>query len=208
MPRRTKSAKIDTRSARTQLAQRREPYWARIARGCALGYRKGKSGGTWIARWQSPDGRKNYQAIGKADDAIEADSVGVLSFDQAQDRARDWFQQVGRGEAGIDNGLTVQECIEDYLDYLRRERSALTAYDSEKRAARYILREYTHRLLWTSSKPYFVGASKLRFPKLQVVPPRRSGRLRSCTCKKGRERRTYRQNLVRLPSSAAWLRTV
>ena len=139
MPRRTKSAKIDTRSARTKLIQRREPHWARIARGCALGYRKGKSGGTWIARWQSPDGRKNYQAIGKADDAIEADGGGVLSFDQAQDRARDWFQQVGRGEAGIDNGLTVQECIEDYLDYLRRERSALTAYDSEKRAARYIL---------------------------------------------------------------------
>ncbi|MEE8144319.1 MAG: hypothetical protein V3T57_02820, partial [Kiloniellales bacterium] len=92
MPRRTKSAKIDTRSARTKLVQRREPYWARIARGCALGYRKGKSGGTWIARWQSPDGRKNYQAIRKADDAIEADGVGVLSFDQAQDRARDWFQ--------------------------------------------------------------------------------------------------------------------
>ena len=139
MPRRTKSAKIDTRSARIKLVQRREPYWARIARGCALGYRKGKSGGTWIARWQSQDGRKNYQAIGKADDAIEADGGGVLSFDQAQDRARDWFQQVGRGEAGVDNGLTVQECIEDYLDYLRRERSALTAYDSEKRAARYIL---------------------------------------------------------------------
>ena len=139
MPRRTKSAKIDTRSARSKLVQRREPYWARIARSCALGYRKGKSGGTWIARWQGSDGRKNYRAIGKADDILEADNAEVLSYDQAQDRARAWFQQLARSKAGVDDGLTVQEAIKDYVDYLRRERSALTVYDTDKRAARYIL---------------------------------------------------------------------
>ncbi len=68
-------------SARSKLAQRREPYWARIARGCALGYRKGKSGGTWIARWQGSDSRKNYRASGKADDILEADNAEVLSYD-------------------------------------------------------------------------------------------------------------------------------
>ena len=139
MPRRTKSTKIDTRSARSKLAQRREPYWARIARSCALGYRRGKSGGTWIARWQNSDGRKNHRALGKADDILEADNVGVLSYDQAQDRARAWFQQLGRAKAGVDEGLTVQVVTEDYLDYLRRERSASTVYDTDKRAARYIL---------------------------------------------------------------------
>ena len=139
MPRRTKSTKIDTRSARSKLVQRREPYWARIAQGCALGYRKGKSGGTWVARWQSSDGRKNYRALGKADDILEADNAGVHSYDQAQDRARAWFKQLARSKAGVDDGLTVQAVTEDYLDFLRRERAASTVYDTDKRVARYIL---------------------------------------------------------------------
>ena len=139
MPRKVRSAKTDTRSARSNLAQRREPYWARVARGYALGYRKGSSGGTWIARRQMPGGGKQYKALGQADDALDADGYRVLSFDQAQDKAREWFRQTARHEAGIEDNLTVRDATEDYLGYLRRERAASTAYDTAKRAYKHIL---------------------------------------------------------------------
>ena len=139
MPRKVKSAKTDTRSARGKLLQRREPYWTRVARGYAMGYRKGSSGGTWIARRQMPDGGKQYSALGQADDALDADGSRVLSFDQAQERAREWFRRAARHEAGVEDNLTVSEAIEDYLDFLHRERAASTAYDAEKRARKHIL---------------------------------------------------------------------
>ena len=139
MPRKVKSAKTDTRSARGKLPQRREPYWTRVARGHAVGYRKGSSGGTWIARRQTPDGGKQYSALGQADDSLDADDSRVLSFDQAQDKAREWFRRAARHEAGVEDNLTVSEAIEDYLDFLRLERTASTAYDAAKRAHKHIL---------------------------------------------------------------------
>ncbi len=139
MQRRSKSSDLSSPTARAPLPQRREPYWARVARGQYLGYRKGRTGGTWIARWQAPEGAKRYGSIGKADDRrLEADGAVVLNFDQAQAKAREWFRTTARQEAGLEERLTVQEAIDEYLDYLRREKSALTAYDSEKRVARYI----------------------------------------------------------------------
>ena len=49
-PVRTKhGGNLGTASSRAKLKQRREPYWVIVVRGCALGYRKGAKGGTWIA---------------------------------------------------------------------------------------------------------------------------------------------------------------
>jgi hypothetical protein len=50
MARTVRNSKIDSRSARSKLAERREPYWTVISEGCALGYRHGAKGGTWIAK--------------------------------------------------------------------------------------------------------------------------------------------------------------
>src|SRR4051812_2074634 len=52
MPRTVRNPKIDTRTARLRLPQRREPYWTVISEGCALGYRRGARGGTWIAKYR------------------------------------------------------------------------------------------------------------------------------------------------------------
>ena len=40
MARTVRNPKLNTRSARTKLKARREPYWTPIAPGCTLGYRK------------------------------------------------------------------------------------------------------------------------------------------------------------------------
>jgi hypothetical protein len=56
--------------------------------------------------------------LGTADDVLDADGVAVLSFAQAQDKARQWFAEQARIEAGhepIPEGCTVRDAVRDYL---------------------------------------------------------------------------------------------
>jgi hypothetical protein len=87
MARTVRNPKIDTRSARERLSARREPYWTVLSQGCALGYRKGAKGGTWIAKFRDGDGKRYLEALGAADDARDPDGLSVFSFAQAQERA-------------------------------------------------------------------------------------------------------------------------
>jgi integrase len=125
MARAVRNPKIDTRSARIRLIERREPYWTVISEGCALGYRRGAKGGTWIAKFRDEDGKRHLEALGAADDARDPDGLSVFSFAQAQERAREWFQRKAREAAGgfapLDRPYTVADALADYrADYLRR----------------------------------------------------------------------------------------
>ncbi len=134
MARSVRNAKIDTRSARSRLAERREPYWTVISGGCALGYRRGAKGGTWIAKFRDADGKRHLEALGAADDARDADGLSVYSFAQAQERARAWFQRRAREAAGDfvphDGPYTVADALADYrADYQRRGGKAIDRLD-------------------------------------------------------------------------------
>jgi hypothetical protein len=100
MARNVKNTKIDSRSARSKLPKRREPYWTVISAGCAIGYRNGAKGGTWIARVRGDDGSQHYDALGAADDARDADGLTCFTFAQAQERARTFFGWKARELAG------------------------------------------------------------------------------------------------------------
>jgi integrase len=118
MARTVRNAKIDTRSSRAKLSERREPYWTSISRGCALGYRRGSKGGSWIGRFRDDDGRQHYEALGAADDARDPDNLTVFSFAQAQERARGFFHRAARragGEAAVDGKCTVQTALREYF---------------------------------------------------------------------------------------------
>jgi hypothetical protein len=120
-----RNSKIDTRSARTKLVVRREPYWTAISRGCALGYRRGSKGGSWVARFRDKDkGKQHYEALGAADDARDSDGLTVFDYGEAQARARDFFVRKPREIAGDDERrggpYTVAEAVEAY--FLDRER--------------------------------------------------------------------------------------
>jgi integrase len=113
-----RNAKIDTRSARLKLAERREPYWTSVSRGCAIGYRRGSKGGTWIGRFRGEDGRQHYEALGAADDARDPDNSTVFSFAQAQERARAFFSRAARraaGESEAKGRRTVETALRDYF---------------------------------------------------------------------------------------------
>src|SRR6185312_12883022 len=111
-----------------------EPYWTVLSQGCALGYRKGAKGGTWIARFRDDGGRQHYEAIGPADDARDPDGLSVFAFAEAQAQARAWFEQKVREQAGDlapSNGpYTIADALADYrADYLRRGGKAVDRLD-------------------------------------------------------------------------------
>ena len=119
MARTVRNAKIDTHTARLKLAERREPYWTPISAGCAIGFRRGAKGGTWIARFRGEDGKQHYEALGAADGARDADGLTVYSFSQAQEMAREFFYRKARLLAGhaepADSHLTVADALDAYF---------------------------------------------------------------------------------------------
>jgi integrase len=133
MARTVRNSKIDTRSARVRLPERREPYWTAIARGCAVGYRRGAKGGTWVARFRAEDGNQHYEALGAADDARDADGLTVFSFSQAQERARVFFARKARELAGHEEPssgpFTVIRAVEAYFAERARRGSKGLAQD-------------------------------------------------------------------------------
>lgn len=120
------SNSIDSKTKRDRLTARREPYWATIKKGAAVGYRKLENGnGTWIARWRDEDGKQKYRALGEFED-----------FDAAADSARQWVTSC---EGGVTHkATTVKEACEAYVEALKAEGRKETAKDAEGRFKRLI----------------------------------------------------------------------
>ncbi len=123
-----RDARLETRSARKKLPARPEPYWRSINRGAHLGYYKGKNGGSWIARYRT-ESRYVKNSLGIADDVQDADGISVLSYKQAQERARPWFEEQARREAGVEgpSAYTVRDAIEEYLAWFAVHRKSVYA---------------------------------------------------------------------------------
>jgi integrase len=123
MARTVRNAKLDTRSARARLPAKKSGYWVPIARGFALGYRKGPKGSVWLARLIDSKGRREAM-LGSADDALDADGERILDYAQAQAKARDWLASLDA--EGKDGPYTIDRCLDDYIaDYKRRGGKAL-----------------------------------------------------------------------------------
>jgi integrase len=123
MPRKARDERLDTRTARLKLAPRREPYWRSIQEGRAIGYRRlaGQKAGSWIARHYDQRSGRRYQALGTADDFLAADGADTLTFGQAQERAREWFDRLSKNDGKTVEPLTVEAAYQHYLaDYLAR----------------------------------------------------------------------------------------
>jgi integrase len=118
MPRRVKDRVLDTREARLKLSPRGKLYLRPLDRGTALGYRrlKGRSG-SWFLRRYKGDGAYAFTPLGIADDLSNSDGERVLSFWEAQDRAR---ARSGTPRASAGPYRVTQAC-DDYLEYLRTD---------------------------------------------------------------------------------------
>jgi hypothetical protein len=131
MARKVRDASLETRTARLRLSIRGEPYWRSLEKGFFLGYRRRRSGGTWLARRRTGDGGYVEHKIGVSDDLQDADGLALLDYGQAQAAARDWWRAELRREEGHDTRhgpFTVADAIADYLKaYERRGGKAVYA---------------------------------------------------------------------------------
>lgn len=124
---------LESRAARARLPAQPKPYYRAIGPGLNIGYRKGKRGGRWVARFYV--GEKDYrlEVIADADDMLDANGETVLDFWQAQDRARQ-MQAALSGEAveAVKKRITVKQAIDDYIDWMEGNRKS--ARDARYRA--------------------------------------------------------------------------
>jgi integrase len=131
MPRKVRDSNLETRTARSRLKARHKPYFRLIEPGLHLGYRKLASGqGTWLVRRYSGEGKyavENLRTAGRvlviADDYSEADGNTVLSFGQAQERAK--AQRLGARKPT--KPYTVADAMDAYLAWLESEGRSVAA---------------------------------------------------------------------------------
>lgn len=119
---------------RAKLKPKRDPYFAMLSRGCAIGLRKMTSGseGTWIARWRDPaTAKQHHQPLGTFDELPPNER-----YDAAVKAAKEWFSHLGHG--GSAKPVTVREACERYLAHLEREKRQQTATDVRRRFEQYV----------------------------------------------------------------------
>jgi integrase len=142
MARTVRDANLGSRSGRLSLAASGKPHYRSIDPGLHVGYRKGRDGGKWVMRRYIGDGTYQVETIATADDKADADGVAVLDFKQAQARIRELHvmrTRVAQGLPAEDGPYTVRRCLEEYLEWLDRNRKS--ARDARYRAEALILPE-------------------------------------------------------------------
>jgi integrase len=125
--------RLDSRTAREKLTARGKPYFRALEPKLHLGYRKGKHGGKWVIRRYIGDEKYTVETIGAADDFADADGAEVLTFHQAQTRARE-RAKVFDEEARIESFgpvVTVRSAIEEYVK--ARDKRERAGHDSAAR---------------------------------------------------------------------------
>ena len=95
MARNARAPKLESRSNRLKLPVAKKPIFVRIAPGISLGYRRNETAGTWVVRVADGNGGAWTKRVGNADDRDDSNGDTILTFWEAQNRAKD----VGRGGA-------------------------------------------------------------------------------------------------------------
>ena len=123
------------------MSSRREPYWRGIQEGRAIGYRRLDNGkaGTWSARFTLPgSSKRQFQALGSADDYASADGTLTLTYAQAQDAAQAFFASCLKNEGRKLEAVTVAQAAETYLSAYRA-RGGKAEKDTQRTIAAHIL---------------------------------------------------------------------
>jgi site-specific recombinase XerD len=125
MARRPRAARLETRTARLKLKFRKKPYdFTSISAGIQLGYRRCKDAGRWVVKVADGHGSYWTKRVAYADDHENADGEHILTWWQAQDKAR----ALARGKDAGGRPATVAEALADYeADLIARSGSPANA---------------------------------------------------------------------------------
>ena len=138
MARAVYASKLATRTARSKLPVRTEPYWQVIGAGLTIGYRRSAKKGSWIAKYRDDVGKRICEVVGAADDFLDPDGHDVLSFNQAQEKARTFQVRKARDATSeIRSDVpTVEESLAAYFSDRDRRGSKGVTGDRSVAAAR------------------------------------------------------------------------
>jgi integrase len=140
MARTVRDTNLEKAAARVRLEPRRKPYWRVLESGLHLGYRRTKEGGgSWVARRFLGQGKYKEHVFGVADDLQSADGVTVLTFSDAQAKAREWWKAAERADLGfapISGPYTVADALEAHFAERSRRGSKGVTKDRGIAAAR------------------------------------------------------------------------
>lgn len=123
MPRLVHDVRLETRNARAALRSRKAPYFRSLEPGLSLGYRKGKTGGMWIARRNLSEKRYATETLGIADDRTDRDGTTILSYADAIAGAREWWLESKRFGKVSPGSFTVSDSLDHYLLHLEAKGS-------------------------------------------------------------------------------------
>ncbi len=171
MARSAKNKKIETRSNRLALPVRDDPYYTKIGDGVSLGYRrKVKGNGTWQARVGAyPNYTKH--TLAEADDFIESNAVSILTFNQAQEKARIYAEEFNRPSKVTGKPVNIEEAAKHYMEWFKENRKSVQ--DTERTINAHILPTFGKTLVMELTALEI----KRWHEKLASSPPRRRTRL-------------------------------
>ncbi|MCO4093017.1 MAG: site-specific integrase [Sphingorhabdus sp.] len=88
-----------------------------LSEGQHLGYYRGRRVRKWVVRFRKRGGSCSYQeaTIAEADDLVDSDGSKILSFEQAQETARKWFDDMGQKGCPNSKPYLVSDALDDYL---------------------------------------------------------------------------------------------
>lgn len=138
MAKTVRDSRLDSRAARAKLKPSGKPYFRPLEHNLHIGYRKGQHAGKWVIRRYIGDERYAVETIGAADDLADADGVEVLTFHQAQTKARERARAIVEEAriASLGPAITVRDAVDEYLT-TREKREARERGDAGlKRDAR------------------------------------------------------------------------
>jgi integrase len=113
MARKTRDARLESRSARLRLLVQKKPYTGPgLARGIHLLYRRNAGAGSWIVKATDGHGHVWTKGFATADDLEDSDGAHVLDFHQACDAAK----ALARGQADTPDSrpVTVAGALASY----------------------------------------------------------------------------------------------
>jgi integrase len=127
MPRHLRNPKVESRTARAKLKPSLKPTYFDLGGKLHLGYRRGKGAGAWVGRRYLGNEKYATATLAEADDLADADGVGVLTFNQAQMRARAWASERDQEErlAALGPVITVKIAMREYLEERATFRDAI-----------------------------------------------------------------------------------
>jgi hypothetical protein len=97
----------------------------------SAGYRRGHNAAVWYARFYDGAGTYSQEHLGRANDHLEANGETVLTYYQAQEKARQLATRHAKERGiGIKTTTTVQEAAKRYLEWFRDHRKAIESTEA------------------------------------------------------------------------------